>query len=615
MSPEEQLVHELQLLSHNVAEQYITREVFEKEKAALIAKFSAPAAAAATPPPAAAAQPRLSVESEHEQAIDIGTDMAMAALTTMFPTLGEDDVEAALKVLDPHTAETFLRKKHGLETVEGNLADFVARIEARKRAREVDTKATPRSILQGTKDFRDHQKLKLEKARERLEQGYSVRARMSSEVGLLSKGVLQKLEACTSEREEPPPPVQLEELVSLAAAEGDAGEQMVEWLLGRLAHPADASKTKVLQLMAALLGTAKAEVESVLEESRCMVEELVSEEGSESIYSDADNAWSVNAPAQKVIGLLNEARERILDGRRRRRAEVAELTARLKIQAEAEAEAAVLEPAVLLLLLQATTDNGKQVAQLEAVMGLTSALQNAAVHVQIKQDMFQYRAENPEHELWQWAKTSIWSADTGGDLDEQGAPMRAQTGVWLEMWTSVLAAQAGGTLEQPGEEDVPLLAAPRRIMQWLCELLGKARADGSEMSPTVVLKILDVLKALCMDVDFLDSLRAEHMQQLGRLRQFSCALENAPLQAMVRREARDIYEELNPEARAAREEREAVAAAAVEAAGTFPACCPRLFHVMRLPDGVRCCLYLLSWGATEGETPCRTTQRCPQRVI
>ena len=79
----------------------------------------------------------------------------------------------------------------------------------------------------------------------------------------------------------------------------------------------------------------------------------------------------------------------------------------------------------MLLLLECTLDDERP-APLEAVMGLTSVLQNAAVHFEIKRDMVIFRA-NAGAEVYgsgtlsDWAKSSSWASDTGGEKDENGA--------------------------------------------------------------------------------------------------------------------------------------------------------------------------------------------------
>eukprot|EP01047_Picozoa_sp_COSAG01_P011160 COSAG01_NODE_486_length_16379_cov_28.208717_22_plen_88_part_01 len=88
-------------------------------------------------------------------------------------------------------------------------------------------------------------------------------------------------------------------------------------------------------------------------------------------------------------------------------------------------------------------------------MGLTQAMQAAAVHRQIQADMLAYclaaapeaetqaaaaetqtvgeagevraaaAAATPRCSLPGWAKSSQWARSTGGELDEHGAPVRA----------------------------------------------------------------------------------------------------------------------------------------------------------------------------------------------
>lgn len=194
----------------------------------------------------------------------------------------------------------------------------------------------------------------------------------------------------------------------------------------------------------------------------------------------------------------------------------------------------------------------------------------------------QYWADNPESLLWMWAKQSAWSADTGGETDEHGAPRRAQTGIWLEMWESVVAAQQSpealaGASSEDQQEDVPMLAAPRRILEWLGALLvpdASSAAEGgedTERSATVLVKALDVLKGLVLaDMEFKAGVQSKHAVSVGSLQQYhqpsgvaaaaTAGAGGGREDATVRRAAVELYEELFPDARAVRLRREAAEA-------------------------------------------------------
>jgi hypothetical protein len=119
----------------------------------------------------------------------------------------------------------------------------------------------------------------------------------------------------------------------------------------------------------------------------------------------------------------------------------------------------------MLCLLECTTvevDGAFSPPPFEAVMGLTQAMQAAAVHRQIQADMLAYclaaaaetqaaaaaagetgelrAAAAATCSLPGWAKSSQWARSTGGELDEHGAPVRAQTGVWKDLWDYTLAS-------------------------------------------------------------------------------------------------------------------------------------------------------------------------------
>jgi len=48
--------------------------------------------------------------------------------------------------------------------------------------------------------------------------------------------------------------------------------------------------------------------------------------------------------------------------------------------------------------------------------------------------MIEFLAKHPEGTLADWARTSVWSRDTGGTRDRDGAPKRAQGGTWRSLF-------------------------------------------------------------------------------------------------------------------------------------------------------------------------------------
>eukprot|EP01051_Picozoa_sp_SAG22_P004837 SAG22_NODE_271_length_13227_cov_34.282983_5_plen_196_part_00 len=49
---------------------------------------------------------------------------------------------------------------------------------------------------------------------------------------------------------------------------------------------------------------------------------------------------------------------------------------------------------------------------------------------------------SPTPTLQEWAKTSVWAADTGGARDDSSSPIRAQRGVWKRLFEQVLEEDA-----------------------------------------------------------------------------------------------------------------------------------------------------------------------------
>jgi leucyl aminopeptidase (aminopeptidase T) len=137
----------------------------------------------------------------------------------------------------------------------------------------------------------------------------------------------------------------------------------------------------------------------------------------------------------------------------------------------------------MLCLLECTTvevDGAFSPPPFEAVMGLTQAMQAAAVHRQIQADMLAYclaaaaetqaaaaaagetgelrAAAAAACSLPGWAKSSQWARSTGGELDEHGAPVRAQTGVWKDLWDYTLASSHAAAAAAAPPPPPPALA-------------------------------------------------------------------------------------------------------------------------------------------------------------
>lgn len=49
-------------------------------------------------------------------------------------------------------------------------------------------------------------------------------------------------------------------------------------------------------------------------------------------------------------------------------------------------------------------------------------------------DMRRFKITNPSGTLTEWAINSVWSRDTGGERDENGAPIRALDGIWKALF-------------------------------------------------------------------------------------------------------------------------------------------------------------------------------------
>ena len=285
----------------------------------------------------------------------------------------------------------------------------------------------------GAKGFRAAQKQKLLDVKERLTE-----SRESEGFGELSKEMRLELETAVAERDEPLAQDVLDRFAAVAAEEGDqdgAGAQALRWLIGSSEQSESALvKHKALQLVTAMLASESLVLVDLTSDSRHVFDALVEYEGAEdprvpSCRREDDAAElaarEVKELAAEIVRVLQQAQERVLEERRKRREEAAKARDELKKIAAVESPKLGIEEGAMLLLLECTLDDERP-APLEAVMGLTSVLQNAAVHFEIKRDMVMFRA-NAGAEVYgsgtlsDWAKSSSWASDTGGEKDENGA--------------------------------------------------------------------------------------------------------------------------------------------------------------------------------------------------
>eukprot|EP01043_Picozoa_sp_COSAG02_P038950 COSAG02_NODE_3041_length_7489_cov_7.290798_8_plen_263_part_00 len=122
--------------------------------------------------------------------------------------------------------------------------------------------------------------------------------------------------------------------------------------------------------------------------------------------------------------------------------------------------------------------------------------------------------------LSDWAKSSAWSSDTGGEKDENGAPIRAQQGIWLEMWESAVKtegpAEAGEA--KAAAETVLLLRTPESLVHFLNDLM---KAGGVNLK----VKALHLMKDLYdgQDAAFVGAVRAHSTPFVSELLEYRCA--------------------------------------------------------------------------------------------
>jgi hypothetical protein len=212
-----------------------------------------------------------------------------------------------------------------------------------------------------------------------------------------------------------------------------AASQALRWLINTSEQSESAlSKQKSLQLVTAMLASEQLGLVDLASDSRHVFDALVKYEGAEDPRVPSSRreddaaelaAGEVKELAAGVVQVLQQAQERVLEERRKRREEAARAREQLKQTAAVESPKLGIEEGAMLQLLECTLDDERP-APLEAVMGLTSVLQNAAVHTEIKRDMVDFRANtgaDGSGTISDWAKSSSWASDTGGEKDENGA--------------------------------------------------------------------------------------------------------------------------------------------------------------------------------------------------
>ena len=75
---------------------------------------------------------------------------------------------------------------------------------------------------------------------------------------------------------------------------------------------------------------------------------------------------------------------------------------------------------------------------------------NLELHKAISEDMKQFLTANPGGTIQKWAASSEWTRDTGGERDATGAPVRVTTGIFLELFQSMVTEVAAAA---PADED------------------------------------------------------------------------------------------------------------------------------------------------------------------
>ena len=174
--------------------------------------------------------------------------------------------------------------------------------------------------------------------------------------------------------------------VCIVAAEPDgAAAEATQWLISRLEDDSAIVRHKALQLIVGLLRSQNLAVVSVADESRQVFEALVTYTGAEdprvpSKTAEDDVAeravGDVKQNATAVVDLLQQAQERVLQERAKRREEAKMAREALKREADKQAAERRMDASAMLMLLECTVDDDRP-APLEAMMGVTSVMQNA----------------------------------------------------------------------------------------------------------------------------------------------------------------------------------------------------------------------------------------------
>ena len=172
----------------------------------------------------------------------------------------------------------------------------------------------------------------------------------------------------------------------IVAAEPDgAAAEATQWLISRLEDDSAIVRHKALQLIVGLLRSQNLAVVSVADESRQVFEALVAYTGAEDPRVPSKTAaddvaeravGDVKQNATAVVDLLQQAQERMLQERAKRREEAKMAREALKREADKEAAERRMDASAMLMLFECTVDDDRP-APLEAMMGVTSVMQNA----------------------------------------------------------------------------------------------------------------------------------------------------------------------------------------------------------------------------------------------
>jgi len=98
--------------------------------------------------------------------------------------------------------------------------------------------------------------------------------------------------------------------------------------------------------------------------------------------------------------------------------------------------------------LPAAPEGGDSDVDMEAMAAMRKT--NLELHKAISEDMKQFLTANPGGTIQKWAASSEWTRDTGGERDATGAPVRVTTGIFLELFQSMVTEVAAAA---PADED------------------------------------------------------------------------------------------------------------------------------------------------------------------